>query len=85
MKEMSYGVSESKVERILQKYFNETPKSNNENKIERLSESFQQETTSKKFVNQYPNAKFLGKTKKGTLVFEMNGDKYGVTTNGKVL
>jgi hypothetical protein len=85
MKEMSYGVSESKVERILQKYFNETPKSNNENKIERLSESFQQETTSKKFVNQYPNAKFLGKTKKGTLVFEMNGDKYGVTTKGKVL
>jgi hypothetical protein len=85
MKEMSYGVSESKVERILQKYFNETPKSNNENKIERLSESFQQETTSKKFISQYPNAKFLGKTKKGTLVFEMNGDKYGVTTKGKVL
>jgi hypothetical protein len=83
MKEMSYGVSESKVERILQKYFKETPNSNN--KIERLSESFQQETTSKKFVNQYPNAKFLGKTKKGTLVFEMNGDKYGVTTKGKVL
>jgi hypothetical protein len=27
----------------------------------------------------------LGKTKKGTLVFEMGGEKYGVTTNGKVL
>jgi hypothetical protein len=85
MKEMSYGVSESKVEKILQKYFNETPKNINENKVERLSESYQQEILSKKFVKKYPNAEFLGKTKKGTLVFEMNGEKYGVTTSGKLL
>jgi hypothetical protein len=85
MKEMGYGVSESKIEKILNKYFNESPINENENKIERLSESFQQEVSSKKFVNQYPNTKFLGKTKKGTLVFEMNGEKYGVTTKGKVL
>jgi hypothetical protein len=85
MKEMSYGVSESKVEKILQKYFNETPKNINENKVERLSESYQQEILSKKFVKKYPNVEFLGKTKKGTLVFEMNGEKYGVTTSGKLL
>jgi hypothetical protein len=85
MKEMSYGVSESKVEKILQRYFKETPKNINENKVERLSESYQQEVLSKKFIKKYPNAEFLGKTKKGTLVFEMNGEKYGVTTNGKLL
>ena len=85
MKEMGYGISETKVDKILNKYFNETSINKNESKIERLSESFQQEVSSKKFINKYPKANFLGKTKKGTLVFEMGGEKYGVTTNGKVL
>jgi hypothetical protein len=85
MREMGYGVSESKVDRILQKYFNETPKNINESKLERLSESFKQESTSKKFLNKYPAAKLIGKNKKGTLVFEMKGEKFGVTTSGKLI
>lgn len=85
MREMGYGVSESKVDRILQKYFNETPKNINESKLERLSENFKQESTSKKFLNKYPAAKLIGKNKKGTLVFEMKGEKFGVTTSGKLI
>jgi hypothetical protein len=85
MKEMGYGVSESKVDKILQKYFNENPKNVNETKLERLSENFQQESLSKKFINKYPNAKLIGKNKKGTLVFEMKGEKFGVTTSGRLI
>ena len=85
MKEMGYGVSESKVDKILQKYFNENPKNVNETKLERLSENFQQESLSKKFLNKYPNAKLIGKNKKGTLVFEMKGEKFGVTTSGRLI
>jgi hypothetical protein len=85
MKEMGYGVSESKVDRILQKYFNETPKNINESKLERLSENFKQESTSKRFLNKYPSAKLIGKNKKGTLVFEMEGEKFGVTTSGRLI
>lgn len=85
VKEMGYGVSESKVEKILQKYFEEKPKNIVESKLERLSENFKQESLSKKFVNKYPNAVLIGKNKKGTLVFEMKGEKFGITTSGRVI
>jgi len=85
VKEMGYGVSESKVDRILQKYFNEKPKNSINEKIETLAENYNQEMSSKKFVSNFPKAKLLGKTKKGFLVFEVNNEKFGVSPKGRIL
>ena len=81
--------SESKVESVLQKYFiiNENEK-NNDNlskKIRKYSSNIIQEVRAKKVLEKYPNAKFLGKTKKSTLVFGINESKLGVTKSGKII
>ena len=79
--------SESKVEKVLQKYFDvkKTPKEIVSKKIRNLSENIVQEVKAKKIVEKYPSAKFLGKNNKNILVFEIDGSKLGVTKSGKII
>jgi len=53
--------------------------------IKRLSESVKQEITSKKFIREKTNVKFVGKTNKKNLVFESNNKQYKITPEGNIL
>ena len=90
--------TESKVDRVLQKYFKkDSPKKvvneskinkniqRNLNGIQKLSESYAQEQSSLKLVKKYPNAKLLGVNKKQQLVFEINSERIFVTQRGSIL
>ncbi len=92
--------SESTVDKVLTKYFKEGKidktlkknkmirenhiKKNKMNEILRLSETYEQEFTAKKFAAENPNYRFIGKTNKGSLVFESNTESYKVTTKGVI-
>ncbi len=92
--------SESTVDKVISKYFKEGKidkdlkknkiireshiKKNKMNEILRLSETYEQEFTAKKFAAENPNYKFIGKTNKGSLVFESNTESYKVTTKGVI-
>jgi hypothetical protein len=54
------------------------------NRIKSLSESISQEVSSKKLFKKYPESKFLGKTNKNNLVFEINNKMVSVTPTGNV-
>ena len=84
--------SESKVDKVLSRYFNNGQKKSSEQnrnkilgKIQNLSESFSQEKKSLNFYNNYKNSKFLGKNQYGYLVFEMDDRKIRITPNGQIL
>jgi hypothetical protein len=80
--------SESKVEKVLEKYFTSDSKkikNNISTKIRNNSSNIIQEVKAKKMIEKYPKAKFLGKTKNSTLVFEINQTKVGVTKNGRII
>ena len=80
--------SESKVEKVLEKYFSpdvKKEKNNISQRIRKNSSNIIQEVRAKKVVEKYPKAKFLGKTKNSTLVFEINQTKVGVTKNGRII
>lgn len=83
MKEMGYGVSESKIDKVLNRYFKS--ETNNFGKIQRLSESYAQENLSKKLIKKYPDAKFLGKNTKKELVFEIKNERFFITQGGDIL
>ena len=51
----------------------------------KVSKSVEQELGAKKIVKEDVNAKFLGLTKKGNLVFESNNSRIGITPRGKVI
>ena len=53
--------------------------------IKRLSESVKQEITSKQFIKDKSNVKFVGKTNKKNLVFESNNKQYKITPEGNIL
>ena len=84
--------SESKVDKVLSKYFNSVSKNSldqNRKKIldniQNLSESFNQEKKSINFYKNYKNSKFLGKNQYGYLVFEMEDRKIRISPNGQIL
>lgn len=84
--------SESKVDKVLSRYFNNGQKKSSEQnrnkilgKIQNLSESFSQEKKSLNFYNNYKNSKFLGKNQYGYLVFEMDDRKIRISPNGQIL
>ena len=82
MKEVIENVfSESKVDRVLKKYF----KNNNLSKIKNLTESYKQEKAVSNFMDNNPNAKFLGKTSKGQMVFEVLNERFYIFANGNVI
>ena len=91
---------ESNVDKVLKKYFVPTKSEkliseqrkkqkqkivNRNETIQMMSENVEQEITARKFVNKYPEAKLLGKTKKNNIVFKLNETQYRITPNGKIL
>lgn len=93
--------SESKVDKVLSKYFEFTKKEINEQRekrtkklnenkskikeIVRLSESVEQEIASAKFLEENSSYKFIGKSNKKNLVFESKGNQVRVTPEGFVV
>lgn len=53
--------------------------------ISRLSENIKQERLALKFMEKYPSSKLLGKTNKGSLVFEEGFVKTKITINGTII
>ena len=82
-KEEEYNLSESKVDKVLKKYFySENKKINN---VENLSESYNQEKISKNLIKKFPLAKLLGKNTRKQLVFEINNERFFITPKGNIL
>jgi len=77
--------SESKVDKVLDKYFKIKPKKDTITRIQNLSESFKQEVNAVEFHKKYNNSKLLGRNKYGQLVFELNNRKIRVSPNGEIL
>ena len=82
--------SESKVDKVLEKYFvvseseKKQPKKYS-NKFENLSESVEQKLAAEFVMSENSEIKFLGKTNKGNLVFEHKGEQIKISTKGEVL
>lgn len=84
---------ESKVDRVLSKYFvlsesekEKSPKKMTKlEKIANLSESDEQMLAAEFIVNENKNVKFLGKTNKNNLVFESEGEQFRVSPQGEIL
>lgn len=81
--------SESKVDKVLGKYFNQGSNKKSINntitKIQTISESFKQEVESVNFIKEHNDFKLLGKTKKGYLVFENQYERVRVSPKGNVI
>jgi hypothetical protein len=87
--------SESKVEKIISKYFKVDEKekqlleSKTKNKLltesKKMAQTFKQEAAVEKFVNKYPNSFLIGKSSKNNLVFQLEGTKIRITPEGKIL
>jgi hypothetical protein len=79
--------NESTIDKVLSKYFQDEKIQNNKTikTIERISETYRQQNTSINFVNEYPNAKLVGRTKKNNLVFELNENRVIITPKGNIL
>lgn len=82
--------SESKVDKVLSRYFNNSKNTNNQknktiDKIKNLSESFKQETKSINILNENNNSKLLGKNQYGYLVFDTGYEKIRISPNGDVV
>ena len=50
-----------------------------------LSETIEQELTSDFLIKEHKDIKFLGKTNKGNLVFEHEGQQLKITRKGEIL
>jgi len=50
-----------------------------------MSETIEQELTSEFLMKENKNTKFLGKTNKNNLVFEIDGKQLKVSTKGELL
>jgi len=87
--------SESKVEKIISKYFKVDEKekqlleSKNKSKLltesKKMAQTLKQEAAVEKFVNKYPNSFLIGKSSKNNLVFQLEGTKIRITPEGKIL
>jgi len=84
---------ESNVDKVLEKYFlvsesekkTNTKKKNKSISVVSLAESIEQKTAVEFMLSESRELKFLGKTNKGNLIFEHQGKKIKVTTEGEVL
>ena len=87
--------SESKVEKIISKYFKvderekKLVESKNKNKVitesKKSAHTYIQETAAEKLINKYPNLTFIGKSNKNNLVFQLEGKKIRITPEGRIL
>ena len=87
--------SESKVEKIITKYFKIDEKekkiveNKNKNKVisesKKVAQTYIQENAAEKLINKYPNLTLIGKSNKNNLVFQLEGKKIRITPEGRVL
>jgi len=104
-KTMDEIFTESKVEKVLSKYFVITEEEKKvmkekqtkkylvekakssliKKEIKKLSETIEQELTSNVLMKEGKNVKFLGKTNKNNLIFEMDGKKVKISTKGEII
>jgi hypothetical protein len=81
--------SESTVDNVLGRYFTEdretVAKKKTFSKVQKISESYEQERSAKKLLNQNPLIKLLGKNSSGNLVFENRNYKISINTHGDIL
>ena len=63
----------------------ENNKKTNTKQARKLSESISQEVASIKFLKENPNAKLVGKTNRGNLVFENDNTKYRISSKGMII
>ena len=86
--------NESKVDKVLSRYFGKTPKTklvteqkrkNTIIKIQNLSDTFKQEVNSVSIFENYNDVKFLGKNQYGYLVFETEDRKIRVSPKGQII
>lgn len=88
--------SESKAEKTINKYLDESViketklveakrMKNTINNIVNLSTTYEQERTSTSFVKEFKEVKFVGRTNKQNLVFEVKGEQFKVTPEGMLL
>ena len=92
---------ESKVDKVISKYFETSKKEileNNEKKNQKnlevkkimqtvvtITETFEQEMAAKKFLQENSNSKFVGITNKKNLVFENKGEQVKISPDGNIL
>jgi hypothetical protein len=84
---------ESNVDKVLEKYFlvsesekkDNTKKKNKSISVVSLAESIEQKTAVEFMLSESKELKFLGKTNKGNLIFEHQGNQINVTSEGEVL
>jgi replicative superfamily II helicase len=85
MKEMIENIfSESKVEKVLNKYF-EPSKNQVKEKLQNLSESFQQQKSVMRFINENPETKIVGKNKQGEILMINNKKLISVNNKGRLI
>ena len=83
--------SESKVDKVLEKYFvvseseKKEPKKSSTKSFENLAESVEQKLAAEFVMSENSEIKFLGKTNKGNLVFEHEGVEIKVSPKGEIL
>jgi hypothetical protein len=92
---------ESKVDKVISKYFETSKKEILENKEKKnqknlqvkkvmetvvtMTETFEQEMAAKKFLQENSNSKFVGITNKKNLVFENKGGQVKISPDGNIL
>jgi len=92
---------ESKVDKVISKYFETSKKEileNNQKKNQKnlevkkvmqtvvtMTETFEQEMAAKKFLQENSNSKFVGITNKKNLVFENKGEQVKISPEGNIL
>jgi hypothetical protein len=92
---------ESKVDKVISKYFETSKKEileNNEKKNQKnlqvkkimetvvtMTETFEQEMAANKFLQENSNSKFVGVTNKKNLVFENKGEQVKISPEGNIL
>jgi hypothetical protein len=92
---------ESKVDKVISKYFETSKKEileSNEKKNQKnlqvkktmetvvtMTETFEQEMAAKKFLQENSNSKFVGVTNKKNLVFENKGEQVKISPEGNIL
>lgn len=82
---------ESKVDKVISKYFEKSKKEIDENyqkkmsSVIKLTETIEQELASKKFLKENVNFNFVGKTNKKNLIFENKNRQVKISPKGLVL
>jgi len=86
-KQLKYRINEKyTVVEVIKKFITEkVNKAKVKSEVKEMSETLEQELTSEFIMKENKNSKFLGKTNKSNLVFEVDGKQLKVSPNGELL